>query len=82
MSRRRAPQNVMGKIELKFNKELYSAVAVKKAAEDFGKAAKILFKKQPEYYHVTIEAYQPEEGELIRNNFINYVLFFSRVVSP
>ncbi len=70
----------MGKIEVKFNKELYSAVAVKKAADDFGKAAKILFKAQPGYYQVTIEAYQPEEGELVRNNFINYVLFFSRAI--
>lgn len=80
MSKRRAPQNLMGKIELKFNKELYSAVAVKKAVEDFGKAAKILFKIQPEYYCVTIETYQPEEGGLVRNNFINYVLFFSRAL--
>ena len=78
MFRGRLTKNIMKKIEVKFNKELYSAVAVKKAADDFGKAAKILFKKQPNYYHVTIEAYQPEEGELVRNNFINYVLFFSR----
>ncbi len=70
----------MGKIIIKLHKELYPGSAVKKAVDDFGKAAKIFFKRQPEYYHITLEAYQPEEGELVRNNFINYVLFLSRAI--
>ncbi len=68
----------MGKIRIKFHKELYPVAAIKKAIKDFEEVARMLFEKQKEYYLVSID--NPKIGNelLVRNNFINYVLILSR----
>ncbi len=68
----------MAKIRIKFHKELYPVSAVKKAAEDFKKAAKIFFQEHSGYYSVTIDTLGAGDELEIRNNFINYVLILSR----
>ena len=69
----------MGKIKVKFHKDLYPAVAIKKAVRDFAKIANFDIQIEKDYYSVFIDTPKAEEKLSLKGNFLNYVLMLSRI---
>lgn len=59
--------------EMKFNRELYSKIALIKAAYNFTDVAYIHLDADEDYYYVTVEA-KKEEYEINKYDFINEML--------
>jgi hypothetical protein len=64
----------MSKIELKFHQDLYPAAVVKQAAEDFSRIANFDMRREKDYHLVTIDNPRPDQGLLLKGNFLNYAL--------
>jgi hypothetical protein len=64
----------VGKIKIRFHKDLYPAAAIEKAARDFGKITNFNIRKEKDYHLVTIDNSEPDKELLLKGNFLNYVL--------
>ena len=72
-SRRRKRKNT-NNTRLKFNSQIYSEDALKKAVCDYAQIADINIKKSRGYYLVNIKNIKPEIRSAIKDEFANYVL--------
>jgi len=58
---------------LKLNKEIYPEKALKRAIKFYGKVADFRLKEQKDYFLVS-GYLEKEDAELVKNEFLNFVL--------
>lgn len=59
---------------IRFNKEIYSEQAIKKAIKDYAHLANFTFNRNKNYSLVKVKDIQPEIKKSFQDEFSNYVL--------
>ena len=66
-------------MEIRFNKKLYSRKAIETAIEAYKDLAEFLVTENDEYFLVNITKVNPEMGDVVGDEFSNFVLAQIRV---
>jgi hypothetical protein len=66
------------KLKIRFHKDLYPAIAIKKVIADFRRVTPVEIKEKKDYYLVTID--NPGAGKelVLKGEFLNYALMLTR----
>lgn len=59
---------------LLLNKKIYSQIALEKAIVEYQGVAKITYQSLPEYFEINFKEVDSELGDIIKDEFANYVL--------
>jgi len=70
----------MRNIKIRFHKDLYPIAAVEKAIKTFSHVTNAKLEKKKEYYIVTLVNRELDKELLLRGNFLNCVLMFTKTI--
>lgn len=59
---------------LRLNKKIYKQAVLDKAIQQYQGVAHVSYKILPEYFEITFSQVEPEVGEIVQDEFANYVL--------